>query len=137
MGNHTSPTGRNAIGCRWIFKIMTDKVRLDAKGFTQKAGVNYEVTFAPVAKFTSVRTLRALVAESNGEIFGMDVTAAFSNGDLKETMYMDIPEGVSISLETRDHLQGALRNGHPARQVCRLLKTIYGLKHSPRAWYEK
>ena len=122
------PEGRTAIGCRWLFKIKEDgryKARLVAKGYAQEAGVDYQETFAPVAKFTTLRMLLALSAENDWEIEGMDVKTAFLHSELAESIYMDIPEGLKPE---RENLPG---------QVCRLIKTIYGLKQAPRAWYGK
>src|SRR5205807_9116357 len=125
------PDDRTAIGCRWLFKKKDDgryKVRLVAKGYGQKLGVDYQEMFAPVAKFTTIRLLLALSCESNWDIQGMDVKTAFLNSELEETVYMEIPEGLLIptAKESREY-------GRPT--ACRLLKSIYGLKQSPRAWY--
>jgi len=125
------PENRTAIGCRWLFKKKEDgryKARLVAKGYSQKAGIDYEQTFAPVAKFTTIRVLLALSCESDWEVQGMDVKTAFLNSELEETVYMEIPEGVSIPTgQPTIHYQQPM--------ACRLLKSIYGLKQSPRAWY--
>ena len=99
------------------------KARLVALGYLQKEGIDYTETFAPVAKMTSIRTLLALVATDDAEIHQMDVKTAFLNGDLEEEIYMNQP-------------QGFITKGKE-KMVCRLFKTIYGLKHSPRAWYKK
>jgi len=125
------PSDRTAVGCRWIFKKKGDgryKARLVAKGYSQKAGIDYEQTFAPVAKFATIRVLLALACESNWEVRGMDVKTAFLNSELEETVYMQIPEGLSVPAAgfTVDSQQPL---------ACRLLKSIYGLKQSPRAWY--
>ena len=122
------PEGRTAIGCRWVFKIKEDgryKARLVAKGYTQVPEVDYNKTFAPVAKFTTLRTLLALSAENDWELEGMDVKTAFLHSELAESIYMQIPEGLKPEGE------------HSPRLVCRLIKTIYGLKQAPRAWYGK
>jgi len=125
------PAGRTAIGCRWLFRKKGDgryKVRLVAKGFSQKPGIDYDETYAPVAKFTTIRVLLALSCESNWEVHGMDVKTAFLNSALQETVYMQIPEGVSIpTKEVKPQYQQPM--------ACRLPKSIYGLKQSPRAWY--
>ena len=125
------PPGRQAIGCRWLFKQKEDgryQARLVAKGYAQREGVDYTETFAPVAKFNSLRSLLALVCESDWEVEGMDVKTAFLNSEIKETVYMDIPEGLEP--------QGSSHNPSQDRPlVCRLMKSIYGLKQSPGAWY--
>ena len=125
------PPSRTAIGCRWLFRKKEDgrfKARLVAKGFSQKYGLEYEETFAPVAKFTTIRLLLALSCASNWEVQGMDVKTAFLNSELEEVVYMQIPEGVSVpTSKGTDHCHQPL--------ACRLLKSIYGLKQSPRAWY--
>ena len=125
------PQGRQAIGCRWLFRRKEDgryKARLVAKGYSQREGVDYTETFAPVAKFNSLRSLLALVAENDWELEGMDVKTAFLNSEVEETIYMEIPEGLDIE-----------ETGPPTNQrmACRLIKSIYGLKQSPRAWYGK
>jgi len=123
--------GRQAIGCRWLFRRKEDgryKARLVAKGYSHREGVDYTETFAPVAKFNSLRLLLALVAENDWELEGMDVKTAFLNSEVEETIYMEIPEGLDIE-----------EAGPPTNQrmACRLIKSIYGLKQSPRAWYGK
>ena len=125
------PQGRTAIGCRWVFKRKDDgcyKARLVAKGYSQILGIDYAETFAPVAKFTTIRLLLALSCENDWEIIGMDVKTAFLNSELEEQVYMEIPEGVSIPAQSN-------QPQYRPRSVCRLLKSIYGLKQSPRAWY--
>ena len=90
------PPGKSTIGCCWVYKIKARfdgtveryKVRLAAKGFTQEFGIDYEETFAPVAKLTSVRSLLAIVAARSWPLFQMDVKTAFFNRDLIEEVYM-------------------------------------------------
>jgi len=126
------PKDRTAIGCRWLFQRNQDggyKARLVAKGYRQRQGIDYEETFAPVAKFTTIRLLLALTCESNWEVCGMDVKTAFLNSELPETVYMELPEGVTIPAET------SRSPGYRQPMACRLVKSIYGLKQSPRAWY--
>ena len=122
------PEGRTAIGCRWVFKIKEDgryKAPLVAKGYVQAPGIDFNETFAPVAKFTTLRTLLALSAENDWELEGMDVKTAFLYSELAESIDMEIPEGLRPEGE------------YSPRLVCRLAKTIYGLKQALRAWYGK
>ena len=99
------------------------KARFCAKGYTQQWGVDYEETFAPVAKYTSIRTLIALAAGGNFEIHQMDVIMAFLNSNLEETVYIRQPEGYEVP--RKEHL------------VCKLNRALYGLKQSGRAWFDE
>ena len=125
------PRGKKPVGCKWIFtvKYKADgnvdryKARLVAKGFTQSYGIDYQETFAPVAKLNTVRVLLSLAANLDWSLHQLDVKNAFLNGDLEEEVYMDIPAG----LETTSNFN----------KVCRLRKSLYGLKQSPRAWFER
>ena len=125
------PEGAKPIGCKWIFKTKRDskgnveryKARLVAKGFTQKEGIDYKETFSPVSSKDSFRTIMALVAHYDLELHQMDVKTAFLNGDLDETIHM-------VQLEN-------FVSGDPKSMVCKLKKSIYGLKQSSRQWYHK
>jgi len=125
------PEGRSAIGCKWVYKIKRKadgsvdryKARLVAKGYSQKEGVDYTETFAPVARMSSLRTLLAIVAATDLELHQMDVKTAFLNGDLTEDIYMQQPPGFDM----------------PGQRelVCKLQKSLYGLKQAGRSWYNK
>jgi transposase InsO family protein len=120
------PKGSRAIGCKWVFKVKDDnryKARLVAKGFAQRKGIEYDDIFAPVVRHTSIRVLLAIVAIHDLELEQLDVKTAFLHGDLEETIYMKQPDGF-ISDSKPDY-------------VCKLKKSLYGLKQSPRQWYKK
>ena len=122
------PPGRKAIGCKWIFKVKhcmdgtveRFKARLVAKGYSQKYGIDYDETFSPVVRFSSVRTLLAFGVKRGMLIHQMDVVTAFLNGTLDEEIYMQQPEG--YIKPGSEHL------------VCKLERSLYGLKQSPRCW---
>ncbi len=99
------------------------KARLVARGFTQTYGVDYNETFAHVTKFTSICCILALATLENMEIHQMDVKTAFLNGELEKEIYMEQPQG--FVHQGDEHL------------VCKLHKSLYGLKQSPRAWNQK
>jgi len=123
------PKGREPIGCRWLFKRKDDgryKVSLVAKGYSQKEGLDYTETFAPVAKFSSLWSLLALVCENDWELEGMDVKTAFLHSHLEEKVFIDIPEGLHTEIANTTSA---------GRTVCELRKSIYGLTQSPRTWY--
>ena len=122
------PDDIKPIGCKWVFKRKTDmdgnvyihKARLVAKGFKQTHGIDYDETYSPVAMLKSIRILLAIAAYYDYEIWQMDVKTAFLNGNLEEAVYMTQPEGFT-SLEN-------------ARKVCKLQRSIYGLKQASRSW---
>ena len=122
------PDGKHAIDSRLVFKTKRDaagniiryKVRLCAKGFSQRPGVDYSETFAPVARLTSIRAILAMVAHHDWELDQMDVQSAYLNAPLTEEVYMRLPEGLAAAGER--HL------------VCKLKKSIYGLKQAGREW---
>ncbi len=125
------PKDRKTVGCKWVFRtkrdasghIMRHKARLVAKGYSQVEGVDFNETFAPMAKFTTIRCILAIGSTMDLEIHQMDVKTAFLNGELEEDIYMDQPQG--FVHDGKEHL------------VCKLKKSLYGLKQSPRAWYQR
>ncbi|WZZ88610.1 hypothetical protein YC2023_117189 [Brassica napus] len=125
------PKGKKAVSSRWIFtikykadgQIERKKTRLVARGFTQTYGEDYIETFAPVAKLHTIRIVLSLAVNLGWGLWQMDVKNAFLQGELEDEVYMYPPPGL-------EHL---VKKGN----VLRLKKAIYGLKQSPRAWYNK
>jgi hypothetical protein len=123
------PSGRKIFIWRWVYrtKSATDgqinryKSKLVAKGFQQVHGIDYDETFAPVAKMDSIRSELSIVETKGWEVYQMDVKNAFLHGDLSEDIYMEQP-------------QGFMQDSY---LVCRLKKYLYGIKKAPREWYSK
>ena len=121
---------QNVVGTKWVFRnkqdehgvVTRNKARLVAKGYAQVAGLDFEETFAPVARLESIRILLAYAAHHSFRLFQMDVKSAFLNGPIKEEVYVEQPPGFEDE-RYPDH-------------VCKLSKALYGLKQAPRAWYE-
>ncbi|KAJ9557809.1 hypothetical protein OSB04_012423 [Centaurea solstitialis] len=124
------PWGKSIIGLKWIFRnkkdennlVIRNKARLVAKGFRQQEGIDYDETFAPVARIEAIRIFLAYAAHKNMMVYQMDVKCAFLNGVLHEEVYVEQPEGF-VDPRFPDH-------------VYALDKALYGLKQAPRAWYE-
>ena len=122
------PVIATAISSKWVFKVKETveglieryKARLVAKGFLQKYGVDFQETFAPVAKSTSIRIILSIAAQYKLVLHQMDVKTAFLNGLLEEEIYMKQPEGF-VDPKYPDLL-------------CKLKRAFYGLKQSPRMW---
>jgi len=124
------PKGRKVIGCKWVYakkdgiddvSPVRFKARLVAKGYAQKERIDYNEIFSPVVKHSSIRILLALVAQFDLELVQLDVKTAFLHGNLSEEIYIRQPEGYEE--KGKEGL------------VCKLNKSLYGLKQSPRQWY--
>ncbi|GJX49913.1 retrovirus-related pol polyprotein from transposon TNT 1-94 [Tanacetum coccineum] len=118
------------IALKWIYKVKLDeygdvlknKARLVAKGYRQEEGLDFEESFAPVARLEAIRIFLANAASKNMTVYQMDVKTAFLNGELKEVVYVSQPEGF-VDPDRPHH-------------VYRLKKALYRLKQAPRAWYD-
>jgi hypothetical protein len=125
------PRGINVIGTKWVYKNKNDeqgtvtknKARLVAQGYTQIEGVDFDETFAPVARLESVRLLLGVAYILKFKLFQLDVKSVFLNGYLNEEVYVEQPKGF-------------LDPSYP-HHVYKLKKALYGLKQAPRAWYER
>jgi hypothetical protein len=130
---HPAP---NLVSCRWVFAVKEKdglvvrfKARLVARGFTQQQGVDFEETYSPVMKYKTLRIILALVVRFGLRLEVMDVQTAYLHADLKETVYMQQPEG--FEQHDTQHANG----GSVMRTlVCLLLKALYGLKQAGREW---
>ena len=124
------PDDKSVIGCRWVFRnkldedgiVVRNKARLVAKGYSQAEGIDYDETYAPVARLEAIRMFLAFAAHSNFKVYQMDVKSAFLNGELDEEVYLEQPPG--------------FENPEFPDFVYLLFKAIYGLKQAPRKWYE-
>nr|GFA65163.1 hypothetical protein [Tanacetum cinerariifolium] len=124
------PEGKSVIKTKWIFKNMKDessliirnKARLVAVGYSQQEGIDYDETFASVARIEAIHLFLAYAAHKDFNVYQMDVKTAFLNGILKEEVYVGQPPGF-VSKQYPNH-------------VYALDKDLYGLKQAPRAWYD-
>lgn len=125
------PENHRALSSKWIFKTKPDttdtcfrlKARLVARGFEQKLGINFDETFTPVVKWSTLRLVIALSVALGWDLHHMDIVTAFLNGTLSDIVYMQQPPGFAVPRS--EHL------------VCHLRCSLYGLKQSPRTWYQE
>ncbi len=123
------PQNKNIVTCKWVFRVKSNqngsahifKARLVARGFSQQYGIDYKETYSPVAKMKSFRILMALAVQYDLHVHQLDVKTAFLQSELKEEVYMKVPEGIQC----------------PANKVCLLKKNLDGLKQAPRYWNKK
>ncbi len=123
------PEGRKVIDNRWVYKVKLNsdgsvdkfKARLVARGFTQEAGVDFNETYSPVARFDTIRAVLSVAASERLRLAQFDIKTAFLYGDLEEVVYMKQPAGYEDGTQT----------------VCKLNRSLYGLKQSPRCWNKK
>ncbi|KAI0522554.1 hypothetical protein KFK09_004934 [Dendrobium nobile] len=125
------PKGQSVVGTKWVFKnkvndsgvVIRNKARLVAKGYNQIEGIDFEETFAPVARLEAIRVLLAFTCYKRFKLFQMDVKSAFLNGKIKEDVFVEQPPSFE-SFQFPNH-------------VFKLKRDLYGLKQAPRAWYER
>nr|GEW35329.1 hypothetical protein [Tanacetum cinerariifolium] len=125
------PLCKNVINMKWLWKnkrdeentVIQNKSRLVAKGYAQKEGVDFEESFAPVARLEAVRLFIAYAAHTSFTVYQMNVKTSFLYGPLKEEVYVNQPNGLVDPY-------------HPEK-VYRIKKALYGLKQTPRAWYDE
>jgi hypothetical protein len=121
---------QNVVGAKWVFHnkqdehdvVTRNKARLVAKGYSQVKGLDFDETYAPVARLESICILLPYATYHGFKLFQMDVKSVFRNGPFKEEVYVEQPPGFEDS-EYPTH-------------VYKLSKALYGLKQAPRAWYE-
>ena len=125
------PEGKSLMTSKWIYKIKhivdgsikTKKMRFFSRGFSQVEGIDYEETFAPVSRYTSIWTIISLATSMGWKLHQMDVKTTFLNGEIEEEVHFKQTDGFVIH-EKQSH-------------VCRLKMALYGIKQPPRAWYTR
>ena len=130
MARSCQTVDQKAIGSGWVFRVKHNadgsierlKARIVAKGYSQRPGLDYNESFAPTFRPATLRIMMAMAAVEDLELCSVDITSTFIDGDLDGEIYMKQPEGFQI--------------GGP-NKVCRLRKSLYGLKQSARQWNKK
>ena len=124
-----TPEDVTVVGSRWVYRNKTDedgviirnKARLVVKGYSQQEGIDYDETYAPVARIEAIRIFLAFAAHRNFKVYQMDVQCAFLNGDIDREVYVQQPPG--------------FEDPNFPKHSFKLQKAVYGLKQAPRAWY--
>ncbi|KAK8609283.1 hypothetical protein V6N13_061732 [Hibiscus sabdariffa] len=125
------PHDKSTIGTKWVFRnkldesgnIVRNKARLVAQSYSQEEGIDFDETYAPVARMEAIRMLLAFACHHEFKLFQMDVKSAFLNGFISEEVYVEQPPG--------------FEDPNFPNHVFKLSKALYGLKQAPRAWYER
>jgi hypothetical protein len=125
------PKNHNVIGTKWVYRnkenedgiVVNNKSRLVAQGYTQVEGLDFDETFAPVARLEAIMILLVYVCSRNIKLYQMDIKSAFLNGKISEQVYVEQPPGFEVPTKPNN--------------VYKLSQALYGLKQDPRAWYER
>ena len=124
------PKDTHVISTKWIFKNKTDedgevvrnKSRLVAQGYTRFEGIDFDESFAPVARLESIRIFLSIACIMNFKLYQMDIKSAFLNGFFNEEVFVQQPKG--------------FQDPYFPNHMLRLKKALYGLKQAPKAWYD-
>ena len=125
------PRNKNVIDTKWVFRnkmneygqAIRNKARLVCKGYVHIEGIDFDETFAPVARMEAIIMILVYTCSNDIKVYQMDVKSDFLNGELEEEVYIEQREGFQLS-ENKDY-------------VCRLKRALYGLKQAPSAWYSR